>query len=239
MSDEARYVRVGAFVFGGVLLAIGAALLLGGGKLFASAPILVETIFDESVQGLDVGSPVKLRGVQLGTVSDITFVNAAYDVSHSPNPLEEGGRVLVRMQIRPRGVEQLDHAEQVSRFMALVEQGLRFKLTPIGITGISFIEADFVDPAKNPAMQLSFEPSALYVPSVKSTITQLSGAAERLMGGRRSVERDGIVDECNEHGALIVPSRRACQAREARRGLSGTRLRPSHSMAGSESDGPV
>jgi ABC-type transporter Mla subunit MlaD len=216
VSDEARYFRVGVFVFGGVGLAVVAALLFGGGALFARKPVLVETIFDESVQGVDVGSAVKLRGVQLGTVKEIAFVSAFYDVSHSPDPLEEGGRVLVRMEIRPRGEEQLDHAEQVSRFMELVEKGLRFKLTPLGLTGTSFIEADFLDPAKYPPMQLSFQPHALYVPSAPSTITQLSSAAERLMSriDKLDVERllnnlDTLLVSANEAiGGADVPGAR-------------------------------
>jgi ABC-type transporter Mla subunit MlaD len=216
LSDEARYVRVGAFVFGGIVLAVLAALLFGGGALFARTPLLVETIFDESVQGIDVGSPVKLRGVQLGTVKEIAFVSAFYDVSHSPDPLGEGGRVLVRMEIRPRGEEQLDHAEQVSRFMALVERGLRLKLTPLGLTGTSFIEADFLDAAKYPPMQLSFQPRAIYVPSAPSTITQLSSGAERLMAriDKLDVERllanlDALLVSANDAiGGADVPGAR-------------------------------
>ena len=68
MSAEARYFRVGLFVLVGVALIGSCTVILGGRGLFKD-PILLETYFDESVQGLEVGSPVKLRGVQLGTVS--------------------------------------------------------------------------------------------------------------------------------------------------------------------------
>ena len=62
MSAEARYFRVGLFVFVGLAAIAGTALVLGGRSFFAEK-VTFETYFEESVQGLEVGSPVKLRGV--------------------------------------------------------------------------------------------------------------------------------------------------------------------------------
>ncbi len=72
-------------MFGGILLAVVGALVIGGGSLFQK-PIVVETVFDESVQGLDVGSPVKLRGVKIGTVSYIGLVGDNYVLDDTPEP---------------------------------------------------------------------------------------------------------------------------------------------------------
>ena len=77
MSPEGRYYRVGIFVFAGLALIVGAVLFLGGQTLFDD-PVVIETYFDESVQGLEVGSPVKLRGVRLGEVRWIGFADDAY-----------------------------------------------------------------------------------------------------------------------------------------------------------------
>lgn len=179
MSQEARYVRVGAFVLGGIAAAVAGALLFGGGKLFGHRPIVIETVFDESVQGLEVGSPVKLNGVPLGTVKWIGFVGDEY-VVEGPAALEEAGRALVRMEITNRVVER-EPEEQAMNIMTLVERGMRIRLTPLGITGTSFLQAEFLDVAKNPPMHISFRPREVYVPSAPSTINQLSSAAERLM----------------------------------------------------------
>ena len=179
MSQEAHYVRVGAFVLGGIVATVAGALLFGGGRLFGHAPVVIETVFDESVQGLEVGSPVKLNGVQLGTVKWIGFVGDQYVVT-GPRALEESGRALVRMEITNRVVER-GPEEQAMNLQTLVERGMRMRLTPLGITGTSFLQAEFLDAAKNPPMQLSFTPREVYVPSAPSTINQLSSAAERLM----------------------------------------------------------
>src|SRR5438128_11245595 len=59
-----------------VLLAVG--VMLGtifwlGARRFRRESFPAISYFDESVQGLDVGSPVKFRGVIVGTVSHITI----------------------------------------------------------------------------------------------------------------------------------------------------------------------
>ena len=78
----------------GVLL-----VMLGGGSLFQK-PIIVETVFDESVQGLDVGSPVKLRGVIIGEVRSIGFTYTRYQLD---KPISERLRyVMVEATILPR-----------------------------------------------------------------------------------------------------------------------------------------
>jgi paraquat-inducible protein B len=58
---------VGAFVLGGLALGVLAILAFGGTRLFTkSLPVVV--FFQDSVAGLEVGAPVTLRGVKVGTV---------------------------------------------------------------------------------------------------------------------------------------------------------------------------
>src|ERR1051325_10347820 len=63
------------FVLGALALGIIALLSFGGLSLF-SRPQRFVVYFDESIQGLDLGSPVKLRGVRVGRVVDL---NIRYD----------------------------------------------------------------------------------------------------------------------------------------------------------------
>jgi phospholipid/cholesterol/gamma-HCH transport system substrate-binding protein/paraquat-inducible protein B len=180
MSDEARYARVGAFVFGGIALAVVGALLIGGGAL-VRRPLIIETVFDESVQGLEVGSPVKLRGVKLGTVSSIGFVGDSYVLDDTPDAVKQRNSVLVRMEIESRLDGLSSRVDQEESVRVQVEKGLRLRVTPLGITGTAFIQADYLDPKKNPPLQITWKPDHVYVPSAPSTISQLSSAAERLM----------------------------------------------------------
>jgi ABC-type transporter Mla subunit MlaD len=179
MSDQARYVRVGGFVLGGIGLALGVVLLLGAGSLF-ERPIVVETVFDESVQGLQVGSVVKLRGVKIGTVSEIGFVGDFYDLIGTKDPITNANRVLVRMDIVMKN-QAAERGAQDAWLASLISKGLRVQLTPLGITGTSIIQADYLDPKRYPPIEITWQPDYLYVPSAPSTITQLSSAADRLM----------------------------------------------------------
>jgi paraquat-inducible protein B len=73
MSKHANPTVIGAFVVGAVILAVTAILLLGSGDLFVQKPRFV-LYFNGSVKGLNVGSPVTFRGVNVGTVTNIQLV---------------------------------------------------------------------------------------------------------------------------------------------------------------------
>src|SRR4051812_43519483 len=70
MKTKAGPAIVGAFVIGAFVLII-VALLSFGGVSFFSKPERFMVMFDESIHGLDLGSPVKLRGVRIGRVVEL------------------------------------------------------------------------------------------------------------------------------------------------------------------------
>lgn len=187
--NEAHYFRVGLFVLAGIVVSVATVLFVGGGRLF-DRPVVIETVFEESVQGLEVGAPVKLRGVRLGSVRWIGFVGDEYHLA----PVDSGdrNRVLVRMEITERG-EGEGRDERLRRLEQLVERGLRLRLTPLGITGVSFIEADFLDAERFPVPPISWEPEVVYVPSAPSTISQITSAAERLMTRIDALDVEGLL----------------------------------------------
>ena len=67
------YFRFGLFVILGLLLIVTAVIVFGAGK-FLKKKIIIESYFDQSVQGLEVGAPLKFQGVQIGNVREIGFV---------------------------------------------------------------------------------------------------------------------------------------------------------------------
>ena len=200
MSAEARYFRVGVFVFLGMLAIVAAVILLGGRSLF-SEPTVFESYFEESVEGLAVGSPVKLRGVEIGRVAQIGFVQDYYHFGSDEERVTAGNKVLVRMEVvtaRRRGGEVEEELEH------LVARGLRLQLSRSALTGTSFLQADFFDPAKHPPIQISWQPEVLYIPSTPSTLAALSSAADRLLERLEDLRVEEIVANLNELlGALI------------------------------------
>lgn len=70
MSNKSSTTLIGAFVVAAVVLATAGVIILGGGKFLSKTKTYV-MYFEESLNGLSVGAPVKWRGVKIGQVADI------------------------------------------------------------------------------------------------------------------------------------------------------------------------
>lgn len=66
--QTAQYYRLGLFVMIGAAALVAVILVFGARNLFTKT-ITAETYIKESVQGLDVGAPVRFRGVRIGQIS--------------------------------------------------------------------------------------------------------------------------------------------------------------------------
>ena len=194
MSAEARYFRVGLFVLLGAVLAGSCVVVLGGGRLFQRT-VLAETYFDESVQGLQVGSPIRLRGVQIGQVALIDFVDRHYSFETQEDKDKFSQWVYVRMEITPTDQREVDLTlrERESGLQAWINEGFRLRLTTQALTGTGFIQGDFVDPERNPPLEISWQPELLYVPSAPSTMRTLTTAAERIFQRLEDVKIEDVV----------------------------------------------
>lgn len=174
MKSKSTYYRIGLFVTFSFLLLVGGLILLGAGSLFRKN-IWMETYFDESVQGLDIGSAVKHRGVQVGTVETIDFVRNQYRNLTEEEALKYGRYVYVRIALtNPPGIKGND--DTVLRKM--IENGLRVRLTSQGLTGTAYIELDYIPSDLNPVLPISWAPRTAYVPSAPSTITRITSTMD-------------------------------------------------------------
>jgi len=140
MSRRANPTLIGAFVVGAMVLAIGAVLLLGSGDLFVKKPRFV-LYFKGSVKGLNVGSPVNFRGVNIGTVTNIQLVMGTS---------ESDIRIPVIIEINPENFLRSDTmVKQMSErskgnIDKLIQAGLRAQLQLQSLlTGQLFIQLDF------------------------------------------------------------------------------------------------
>ncbi len=165
----------------GLAAAIGLVLFLSKDQVRNG--IEFETYSRESVQGLVVGAPIKFRGVQLGQVTEIALVGATYPEAMpavtDPRAYE---LVVIRFTVDPKRLGRvMDPARAV-------QLGLRGKLANQGITGVSYIELDFVDPRQFPAEKVPWSPAYFYIPSIPSTIAQVQDAAQALLAKLQAVD---------------------------------------------------
>ena len=192
MSAKANYFKIGIFVISAAIIAIIAIIVLGVGAVFQQK-VMIETYIDGSVQGLDVGSPFKFRGVKLGSVEEITFVGNEYKFERtSEEYLAYGQYILIKASFEPS--QDVTEKEQQIFLERMITKGLRVRLASQGITGAAFLEADYIDPEKFPPMQITWEPKTYYIPSVPSTITQFTESVEMILEKLEEINVKGITD---------------------------------------------
>jgi ABC-type transporter Mla subunit MlaD len=176
MDGKAAFLRVGILLVVGAVGIVALVLFLGRGRVSLKTGEVFETYFPESVEGLTVGSPVKYRGVALGQVTEIGLVAASYghrEVGEfSPASF---GLVLVRIVIDPNRLGDVPDPETA------VKLGLRVRLATQGITGLTYLELDFVNPRQFATMQVPWQPTYPYIPSMPSTFQQVQNAAQALL----------------------------------------------------------
>ena len=197
MSQKANYFKLGLFVIGAIAAGVVVLTIIGTGR-FLQKRITIETYFNESVQGLDISSKMKYRGVEVGQVTRITFTYVKYE---QDRPMGDRKRyVLVEAQIQPRlvgGKAANDIASPESTAME-VEKGLRIRLAPQGITGTSYLEVDYVDPAQNPQLPIDWTPDNIYIPSAPSTVLQLVNSASEIMERLHKIDVEAVVTNLNK-----------------------------------------
>lgn len=164
------YFKLGLFVIGGVLLLFVVLFALGAGKFFQRT-YQMETYINESVNGLEVGSAVKYRGVRVGSVSEIGFVAGKY------GKVAEGYRyVYVLCTLDKDLFGQMGPKSSTAQAEDEVTRGLRARAISQGLTGQLFLGLDYVDPERNPPLPIDWEPSSIYVPSAPSTLSRIEQA---------------------------------------------------------------
>ncbi|TMA65888.1 MAG: MCE family protein, partial [Deltaproteobacteria bacterium] len=152
------YFKIGIFVISAVVIGIIGVVVLGVGTIFQKKSI-VETYIDESVQGLDVGSPVKFRGVPVGRVEQISLTSAEYATKRE--------YVVVRMSISSNMFQFQVNDPKSEQLKEALDRGFRIRIAPQGLTGVAYLEADYLDPERNPPLEIDWQPYYPYIPSTR------------------------------------------------------------------------
>lgn len=177
MSAKANYFRLGLFVLAGLALAVAMVLTLGAGRLFERT-ISLETYIDGSVQGLDIGSKVRYRGVLLGEVKRLGFTAERYE---QDKPLgQRKAYVLVEAVMNADQMDALGRGD-AELLQQYIDQGLRVRVAPQGITGLNYLELDFVDPQQNPPLPINWQPRSTYIPSARGTLAQFANQIDNVL----------------------------------------------------------
>jgi ABC-type transporter Mla subunit MlaD len=181
------FLRVGMLALAAIALAVGFILYLTAGQ-FGRQSDYFETYVGESIVGLDVGAAVRFRGVQIGRVTEISLAAAIYDV-----PEARANRYAMQLVVIRFAVERT----RVSRIASLddmIAGGLRARIASQGITGVTYLEIDILDPARYPPIQVPWKPRYDHIPAVPSTITQVTSAAEQILRRLETLDIEALVN---------------------------------------------
>lgn len=187
MKTKVSPAVVGLFVLGALALGMIALLSFGGLSLF-SKPQRFMVYFDESVHGLDLGSPVKLRGVRVGRVVDLEIhYDDAANRSVVAVTCELNRNVITDAkgaQLRVTGPGDVQ---------MMVDHGLRAQLGVLGLaTGLLFVELDFADPQLYPVTAQADVPKYVVIPSMPSAISEYQASISEILNDLKKVDFAGI-----------------------------------------------
>ena len=157
---------------GGIIIGAGIIVWIGASKYFQKGATYV-TFFDESVQGLQMDSSVKYRGVDVGRVERIR-VAPDYKL------------VEVVMKVELEGD---------------LQQNTVARLKTAGITGIVFIELDRTkpeDPDFSP--QIDFAAEYPIIPSRPSELRQLLSGVDEVLNNVKEIDFKGLSDQFKSVG---------------------------------------
>ncbi len=202
---QAHYFKIGLFVIAATGLAVAGIVVLGAGKWFEKVT-MVETYFNESVQGLEVGAPVRLRGVPVGRVESIRLAREEYGLIVKPEAglFPYKGVVVVRMSVRPSVAVHFPEEDAITRMKMAADAGFRLRLASQGITGVLYIESEFVDPERYPPMSIAWTPKTPYIPSAPSTISELGADLRSIARKLEQVEIDKIAKDLDTMVASVT-----------------------------------
>ena len=184
MSAPTNHWKLGAFVVGSILVGLTAAAILTAQTLQA-VTVTYKSYFDEAVTGLEVGSPVRFRGVRIGNVS---AVDVAPDRRHVEITYSLGVAVLNRL-----GLTGTTHGKKTK---ISVPPSLRVQIASTGLTGTKYLQIDFFDTGGAPPPVLPFPVPDNYIPATPSTMKNLEDAVVRAV--------DQLPDLVHELGGVVA-----------------------------------
>lgn len=194
MSNKANPVAIGAFVLGAVVLTIVALLVLGSGKLFRHTTRAV-CFFTGDVMGLNVGAPVKFKGVDVGSVAEVRLRIPEETSQPTPESVKAGVRMPVIIEIDNDKVTQEGATKPLDpeRLKHLIEVGLRARLVSQSlVTGLLLVALDF-NPEIPPVFVLPRDSKLLEIPTAPTSMQQIQAAAQDVVRRLEAIDLERLV----------------------------------------------
>lgn len=208
MGKKLSPTLVGGFVVGALALVVVGIITFGSVRLFSKTFEFV-LYFDSSVNGLNIGAPVKVRGVEIGTVTNILLT---LDREKIKKEAAESGvrQAMQRWNPRIPVIIEIDAEKLTSRgatglaltdpeaFDAVIERGLRGQLqTESLVTGVLYINLDF-HPGSSVNLVQASGSGYKEIPTVPTTFEAVQAEVMKIIGNLKEIKIKQLIDSATE-----------------------------------------
>ena len=186
MNKKISPTLIGAFVVGAVALIVIAILVFGSGRLFRQTRDFV-LYFENSVNGLRIGAPVKIKGVEIGSVKDIRLQLEKNKEPKIPVIVELD---LEKFAARGAAGAVATAVDREALNRAIVDRGLRGQLEMESlVTGLLFIALDFFPGTPiNLVQSTNGDYKYPEIPTLPTTLEQAKDAATRIINKLEDID---------------------------------------------------
>jgi len=197
MGRKANPVLIGAFVVGAIALAVAGLLIFGSGRMFKHVLQFI-CFFPGQVNGLNVGAPVKFKGVEIGSVTDIRIRFGTEKVADAA-VVSGGVRIPVLIEIDQdkvtgRGARRID----VGTVKELIDLGLRAQLNAQSmVTGLLYVDLDF-HPEKPAVFMLPPDAKEREIPTIQTGLEEVRSVAAEVFRKLQDLHLDDMVKSATE-----------------------------------------
>lgn len=202
MSKKSNPAMIGGFVLGAITLALAGIMVFGSGRFFRET-YRYTLYFDSDVSGLSEGANVKLKGVQIGTVSSVLL--SAGDAS---TLTAEGEKFYVPVVI------QLDADRTTSlgsvtkpdpaTIAALVARGLRAQLASESfVTGVHYVKLDLFPGSKGLSLGDRVKSPYPEIPTLPSQFEEAQTKAAQFFADLEKLDMQGLIEEMKSMSAAV------------------------------------
>lgn len=169
MVSNTTKLWVGIFVLTGTFILLASLLWLSTSHFYQKGNIYA-AYFDESIQGLEVGSTVKYRGINIGRVKSIGIAeNSRY----------------------------IEVVMEINKDFTLPKNTVA-QLKSVGITGFIYVECDLIEESGNGGILIpDFVTKYEVIPTIKSDIDQIIQSISEITEEFKSVKVSEMADNIN------------------------------------------
>ncbi len=198
MSKPISPTAIGGFTLGALALLVAGLLIFGGGEAFNADKVRFVVFLESSLNGLDVGAPVKMQGVKIGEVKEIALqFDDKRDKLFKPVVLEINRGLLSGTGSSPLP-ETMTQEQLKANRDRLVASGFRARLEMQSLlTGLLYVDLDTY-PDKPPVFANLEYQGLLEIPGVPPTTQELRNTAEEVAKKLRNLPLDQIVQDLAE-----------------------------------------